>query len=147
MPEELKQHIKEKQSLRPNEVELNLIYLNYRPNLVCLSFRFNNCFFWNSSFRPTLFGCRAREKILPMLRTLGHAIIILAWDSPIIIFHSKTLRATYRQSLLFSSPLKVSINRNIKTYIINSSFMKSISIINLYQHKLAESSKDHTYFS
>lgn len=36
MPEELKQHIKEKQSLRPNEVELNSIYLNLRLNLVCL---------------------------------------------------------------------------------------------------------------
>lgn len=127
MPEELKQHIKEKQSLRPKEVELNLIYLNYRQYLVCLSFLFNNCFFSNSLFRPTLFGCRAREKILPMLRTLGHAIIILAWDSPIIISHSQTLRATYRQSLLFSSPLKVSISPNIKTFIINSSSMKSLS--------------------
>lgn len=119
MPEELKQHIKEKQSLRPNEVESNLIYSYQYQYWVdpaffqSIYYYNNNCFFWYSSSRPTLFGCLARERILPMLRTLGHAIIILAWDSPIIISHSKTLRATYRQSLLFSLPLKVSIHNII----------------------------------
>lgn len=100
MPEELKQHIKEKQSLRPNEV--NLPWALIKLITIC------NFLLFYLIYRLALFGCHARVKIQLMLKTLRHVIIILAWVSPISTSLSKTLRDIYRQLLLFSSPLKVS---------------------------------------
>jgi len=117
MPEEFKQHIKEKQSLRPNEVSLYpSIYWKFLINKIIVF----------SLLRLVLFGYRVREKILPMLRTLRHVTTIPAWVSPIITSLSKILRAIYRQLLLFNLPLKVSSLHIWCTYIFYVVMWKAI---------------------